>query len=82
MMANHALVVAARGRIRGHFQNAAQNQTGAYAFDWVALKCPPFSARWSAVFRQLCPNPGTLMASGVAVLQALQIVKTPLAMNW
>ncbi|MGI5923053.1 MAG: type II secretion system F family protein [Lentisphaeria bacterium] len=77
MMANHALAF-----ITGVvifvivFRLLLKTKPGAYAFDWVALKCPPFNAlvirNTSARF---CRTLGTLMASGVAVLQALQIVK-------
>jgi type IV pilus assembly protein PilC len=77
LMANHALAF-----ITGVvifvivFRLLLKTKPGAYAFDWVALKCPPFNAlvirNTSARF---CRTLGTLMASGVAVLQALQIVK-------
>lgn len=77
LMANHALAF-----ITGVvifvivFRILLKTKPGAYAFDWVALKCPPFNAlvirNTSARF---CRTLGTLMASGVAVLQALQIVK-------
>ena len=49
---------------------------GAYAFDWLAITVPPFNslAMRSSVAR-FCRTLGTLMQSGVAVLQALQIVR-------
>ncbi|NLZ62792.1 MAG: type II secretion system F family protein [Lentisphaerae bacterium] len=58
------------------FKLLLKTKVGAYVFDTFVLKTPPFnsliikniSARFSRTL-------GTLMASGVAVLQALQIVK-------
>lgn len=49
---------------------------GAYAIDWLAITLPPFNALAirSSVAR-FCRTLGTLMQSGVAVLQALQIVR-------
>lgn len=77
IMANHALVF-----ITGvvifviAFRLLLKTKPGAYAFDWVALKCPPFNALViRSVSARFCRTLGTLMASGVAVLQALQIVK-------
>jgi len=77
MMANHALVVAAGLAVFVViFKMLLKTKPGAYAFDWVALKCPPFSALVvRSVSARFCRTLGTLMASGVAVLQALQIVK-------
>ena len=77
MMANHALVVAAGLAVFVViFKMLLKTKPGAYAFDWVALKCPPFNALVvRSVSARFCRTLGTLMASGVAVLQALQIVK-------
>lgn len=51
-------------------------KSGGYAIDWMKLKMPPFN---QLVIRsasaRLCRTLGTLMNSGVSVLQALQIVK-------
>lgn len=77
LLANHALMVfgvLVAGIII--FKLALKTKPGAYVFDMISLKLPPFSAlvvrNASARF---CRTLGTLMASGVAVLQALQIVK-------
>ncbi len=53
-----------------------RSNAGAYGIDWLLLKTPPVSALVvrSAVAR-LCRTLGTLMNSGVSILQALQIVK-------
>jgi type IV pilus assembly protein PilC len=53
-----------------------KTKQGSYALDWMKLKTPPINqlATRSAVAR-LCRTLGTLMNSGVSVLQALQIVK-------
>ena len=58
------------------FKLILKTKPGAYAFDYFAMKAPPFNTlvikNSSARF---CRTLGTLMGSGVAVLQALQIVK-------
>ncbi|MGI6356071.1 MAG: type II secretion system F family protein [Lentisphaeria bacterium] len=58
------------------FKLILKTKPGALAFDTLAIKCPPFNGlvvrNASARF---CRTLGTLMSSGVAVLQALQIVK-------
>jgi type IV pilus assembly protein PilC len=53
-----------------------KTKQGCYALDWMKLKTPPINqlVTRSAVAR-LCRTLGTLMNSGVSVLQALQIVK-------
>ncbi len=58
------------------FKLFKQSKSGAYLLDLVAIKMPPFNqlAVRSSVAR-FCRTLGTLMQSGVAVLQALQIVK-------
>jgi type IV pilus assembly protein PilC len=49
---------------------------GAYVFDWLAITLPPFnSLAVRASVARFCRTLGTLMQSGVAVLQALQIVR-------
>jgi len=49
---------------------------GAYAIDWLAITVPPFNAlAIRASVARFCRTLGTLMQSGVAVLQALQIVR-------
>ena len=49
---------------------------GTYAFDWLAITLPPFnSLAIRASVARFCRTLGTLMQSGVAVLQALQIVR-------
>lgn len=58
------------------FKLSLKTKIGTYAFDFVSLKLPPFSALVVRnVSARFCRTLGTLMASGVAVLQALQIVK-------
>ncbi|MFA6931845.1 MAG: type II secretion system F family protein [Lentisphaeria bacterium] len=58
------------------FKMLLKTKPGAYAFDLFSMKMPPFNGlvikNASARF---CRTLGTLMGSGVAVLQALQIVK-------
>jgi len=58
------------------FKIALKTKLGRLAFDTASLKCPPFNGlvvkNASARF---CRTLGTLMASGVAILQALMIVK-------
>jgi len=58
------------------FKMLLKTKPGAYAFDYFAMKAPPFN---SLVIKnasaRFCRTLGTLMGSGVAVLQALQIVK-------
>ena len=58
------------------FKIALKTKIGRLAFDTASLKCPPFNGlvvkNASARF---CRTLGTLMASGVAILQALMIVK-------
>jgi len=58
------------------FKLFKKSKSGAYFLDMLAIKMPPFNqlAVRSAVAR-FCRTLGTLMQSGVAVLQALQIVK-------
>ncbi len=53
-----------------------KTKKGGYAVDWLKLKMPPMNQLVvrSAVAR-MCRTLGTLMNSGVSVLQALQIVK-------
>jgi len=49
---------------------------GSYAFDWLAITLPPFnSLAVRASVARFCRTLGTLMQSGVSVLQALQIVR-------
>ena len=58
------------------FKIALKTKMGKLAFDTASLKCPPFNGlvvkNASARF---CRTLGTLMSSGVAILQALMIVK-------
>lgn len=58
------------------FKMLLKTKPGAYAFDLFSMKMPPFN---SLVIKnasaRFCRTLGTLMGSGVAVLQALQIVK-------
>lgn len=53
-----------------------KTKQGAYSMDWIKLNMPPINQLVvrSSVAR-LCRTLGTLMNSGVSVLQALQIVK-------
>ncbi len=76
-MANHALSVFAGFVVFIIlFKIFLKTKVGIYCFDFVALKMPPFSALVVRnVSARFCRTLGTLMASGVAVLQALQIVK-------
>ena len=53
-----------------------KTKVGVFAKDFILLKCPPLNALIVRnVSARFCRTLGTLMASGVAVLQALQIVK-------
>lgn len=53
-----------------------KTRSGAYFIDMVAIKMPPFNQlAIRASVSRFCRTLGTLMQSGVAVLQALQIVK-------
>ena len=53
-----------------------RSRGGAYVFDWLMLKVPPISQLTvRSASARLCRTLGTLMNSGVSVLQALQIVK-------
>ena len=76
-MANHALSVFAGFIVFIIlFKIFLKTKVGVYCFDFIALKMPPFSALVVRnVSARFCRTLGTLMASGVAVLQALQIVK-------
>ena len=76
-MANHALSVFAGFVVFIIlFKIFLKTKVGIYCFDFIALKMPPFSALVVRnVSARFCRTLGTLMASGVAVLQALQIVK-------
>ena len=58
------------------FKLALKTNIGATLFDMACLKLPPFNTLIIRnVSARFCRTLGTLMASGVAVLQALQIVK-------
>ncbi|MDD3695104.1 MAG: type II secretion system F family protein [Lentisphaeria bacterium] len=58
------------------FKLILKTKPGAYAFDFVAMKLPPFNGLIiKNISARFCRTLGTLMGSGVAVLQALQIVK-------
>lgn len=58
------------------FKLALKTKIGATLFDMACLKLPPFNTLIIRnVSARFCRTLGTLMASGVAVLQALQIVK-------
>ena len=58
------------------FKLALMTKIGATLFDMACLKLPPFNTLIIRnVSARFCRTLGTLMASGVAVLQALQIVK-------
>ncbi len=53
-----------------------KSKSGSFAFDWLLLKMPPVNQLTvRASVARLCRTLGTLMNSGVSVLQALQIVK-------
>ncbi len=58
------------------FKVAKKTKQGAYIFDWLTFKVPPISQLVvrSSVAR-VCRTLGTLMDSGVSVLQALQIAR-------
>lgn len=58
------------------FKMAVRTKVGSYTFDLLAIKTPPFSdlVTKSAVAR-FCSTLGTLMNSGVSVLNALIIVR-------
>ena len=58
------------------FKMLLKTRPGAFVFDLVSLKLPPFAGLVVRnISARFCRTLGTLMASGVAVLQALQIVK-------
>ena len=58
------------------FKLLLKTKIGALCFDIVCLKLPPFNGLVvKNISARFCRTLGTLMASGVAVLQALQIVK-------
>lgn len=58
------------------FRLALKTKLGALAFDTACIRVPPFNGLViRTVSARFCRTLGTLMASGVAVLQALQIVK-------
>ena len=58
------------------FKMLKKTKPGAYAMDFIAIKVPPFNQlAIRASVARFCRTLGTLMQSGVAVLQALQIVK-------
>ncbi|MCR4574038.1 MAG: type II secretion system F family protein [Lentisphaeria bacterium] len=58
------------------FKLALKTKIGSTIFDLACLKLPPFNTLIVRnVSARFCRTLGTLMASGVAVLQALQIVK-------
>ncbi|NMA41855.1 MAG: type II secretion system F family protein [Oligosphaeraceae bacterium] len=58
------------------FRLILKTKPGAYVFDLVAIKVPPFNGLIiKNISARFCRTLGTLMGSGVAVLQALQIVK-------
>ena len=77
ILANHALTVFIAVVIFVFaFKMFVKTSVGAYAFDWVAMNMPPINGLVvKNVSARFCRTLGTLMASGVAVLQALQIVK-------
>jgi len=53
-----------------------QTKPGAYIFDYVGIKLPPINQLViRSTVARFCRTLGTLMQSGVAVLQALQIVR-------
>jgi len=58
------------------FKLAKKTKPGAYAFDMFLLKTPPINSLViKATTARFCRTLGTLMQSGVAVLQCLQIVR-------
>ncbi len=77
ILANHALTVFIGLIIFIFaFKMFVKTSFGAYAYDWVAMNLPPINGLVvKNVSARFCRTLGTLMASGVAVLQALQIVK-------
>ena len=76
-MQNHILVMI--GGIVGGIvaiKMLKQTKPGAYVFDYVGIKLPPINQLViRATVARFCRTLGTLMQSGVAVLQALQIVR-------
>ena len=76
-MKNHAIMVAIIMAVAVVlFRLIKMTKPGTYVWDLIMLKVPPISAltvRASAA--RFCRTLGTLMQSGVAVLQALQIVR-------
>ncbi len=58
------------------FKQAMKTKMGAYAFDYVSIKMPPFSGLVTKVtVARFCSTLGTLMSAGVSILQALLIVR-------
>lgn len=58
------------------FNALKKTKGGSYAIDVIKIKLPPFNALViRSVVARFCRTLGTLMQSGVAVLQALQIVR-------
>jgi type IV pilus assembly protein PilC len=76
-MKDHVLIMI--GMIVGAiilFRVAKATRVGSYLWDMFVLKTPPLSAlAVRSTSARFCRTLGTLMASGVAVLQALQIVR-------
>lgn len=58
------------------YKLARKTKPGAFLFDFIAIKAPPFNQLTvKSSCARFCRTLGTLMQSGVAVLQALQIVR-------
>ena len=77
MLANHAVALFIGVVVFVFvFKMLLKTRPGAFAFDLISLKLPPFAGLVVRnISARFCRTLGTLMASGVAVLQALQIVK-------
>lgn len=58
------------------FRTIRRTSAGSYFFDLVAIKMPPFNSLVTkSTVARFCSTLGTLMQSGVSVLNALQIVR-------
>ncbi len=58
------------------FKMVLKTKSGSYLFDLIAIKMPPFGGLVTKTsVARFCSTLGTLMSSGVSVLNALQIVR-------
>ncbi len=75
---SHYAIHAAVGAFVGWiiFKQLMKTKLGSYLFDLIVIKCPPFSGLVVKVsVARFCSTLGTLMSSGVSILNALLIVR-------